>query len=286
MSKGKFSSSEWIPVDWNRSIRSRIWFCIEWCHFQSRENVGWKCHLDRFDYCWTYICAHVRYRKGNSCLQNEFPSIEIGLFDPEFDSASNDVTFNHGKTMGENVSLIVSRLLYIYMCPCTISERESRSSEWIPVDWNRSIRSRIWFCIEWCHFQWRENDGWICHLNPFDYCWTYICVHVWYRKENSSGQNEFLSMEIGLFDSEFVSASNDLTFIHGKTLGEKITLIVFFYTYRRKINMWVNFSPDRFFLNKSITFRCRMKFRIEWSNFFRLEFILYEFFIELLVCYG
>ena len=106
MSKGKFSSSEWILVDWNRYIWFRIWFCIWWCYFERRENVRWNCHLDRFDYCWTYICVHVRYRKGNPALQNEFPSFVIGLFDSEFDSASNDVTFNHGKTIGENVTLI------------------------------------------------------------------------------------------------------------------------------------------------------------------------------------
>ena len=175
-------------------------------------------------YCWTYICVHIRYRNENPSLQNEFPWIEIGLFDPEFDSASNDITFNHGKTMGENVTLIVSRLLYIYMCPCTISERESRSSEWIPVDWNRSIRSRIWFCIEWCHFQSRENVGWKCHLDRFDYCWTYICVHVWCPRESSPLQNEFPSIEIGLFDPEFDSASNDVTFNHGENDGWKCHL--------------------------------------------------------------
>jgi len=34
--------------------------------------------------------------------RNEFPSIKMGLFDAEFDSASNGDTFIHGKTIGEN----------------------------------------------------------------------------------------------------------------------------------------------------------------------------------------
>jgi len=33
---------------------------------------------------------------------NEFPSIKMGLFNAEFDSASNDDTSIHGKTIGKN----------------------------------------------------------------------------------------------------------------------------------------------------------------------------------------
>ena len=47
------------------------------------------------------------------------------------------------------------------------------------------------------------------------------------------------------FDSEFDSASNGDTFIHGKTIGKISSGFSFFYTYtyRRKIKIQVKFFP-------------------------------------------
>ena len=116
-------------------------------------------------------------------------------------------------------------LLDIYMCPCTIWERKSRSSEWIPFDWNRSIRFRIRFCIEWYYFQSRENDGWKCQLD----CLSTV-GHIYVSMYDIGKGIPLFRMNsrrfvIGLFDSEFDSASNDVTFNHGKTIGENVTSI-------------------------------------------------------------
>ncbi len=51
-----------------------------------------------------YRCeaSTTKQRIIQSIYINEFPSIKLGPFDAEFDSASNGDTFIHGKTMGKN----------------------------------------------------------------------------------------------------------------------------------------------------------------------------------------
>ncbi len=57
-------------------------------------------------------------------------------------------------------------------------------------------------------------------------------------------RNEFPSIKMDLFDAEFDSASNSDTFIHGKTIGKKFYLDLYFSSIHIRIG---EKNPDEFF---------------------------------------
>src|SRR5262249_35075415 len=147
--------------------------------------------------------------------------MKVGLFDSEFNSASNGDTFIDGKTVGKNFPWIfVLSPIHVYVTIYEIQERVLvlqtvfPSMKMGPFDSEFNSASNGDTLIDGKTVG--KNFPWIFVLSPI-----HVYVTIYEIQETVLVlQTVFPSMKLGPFDSEFNSASNGDTFIDGKTVGK------------------------------------------------------------------